>query len=247
MDTEKIIDLVYEKTRIPIDKTDPVFALVALNKIALEEHLSIVTNELEIGVLRDINEIIKHLFTLKKSIPDVTNDVIEKLEFRTNNMLDAVDKLNGAIKNIVLQSDKYAKESIKSAVEAAKLDIRLAATKSASDSVSEAVGTEVEKTVVSITKAASALVEATNSAKGSIAEAAQEVAWGWRKGLGVVVGGGLCTGLTLITWLYFTGVINPSIEADKQTMKNGHMIESVWSKLSQSEQERITNLAKTTK
>ena len=197
----------------------------------------------DVGVLHDQ---VKYLRTI---LPTVGQEVSEKIELQTGNMLAAATALSAVLASMAKQVDAYAQAAATKAVESSKVDIRKAAAEAAATSVSEAVGTEVRKVVSLVTDAAAELVRETASAQANIRSASKQVAWGWGRGVSVMFGASALGALFLFVALHLSGFINMKplaglSDADAKSLQNGRTIEKIWNRLSQQERNHIDELSK---
>jgi regulator of replication initiation timing len=98
MDSDKIINFVFEKTKRKIGADDPIFALVAMNEAVLDEYLARATEEIQIAA--------------------------REIELQTGANIAKVSEIESRIDAIRKDVSEYIREKTRLSVEAAKLDLK---------------------------------------------------------------------------------------------------------------------------
>lgn len=198
-------------------------------------------------VLGDLHDVLIRVETLKAEIPAAADKMGDALNTQAGNYLAAAEKAAAVLADLASQVDAYADASAKQAAEAAKLDIRQAATQAASEAVQAEIGKEIQGVVGLINQAARNLVTETDKARGAINAASQQVRWGWGKGVVVMVAGSFIGGLVaMASARYIPGVTDAHAQltaTQRMAIENSEKIQAVWNRLTPKEREHIQELS----
>lgn len=196
-------------------------------------------------VLGDVHTVLEHMENLKKEFPLAADSMADKLNVQTGHYLMAAEKLADVLQNMSQEIDRSAAQAAVTAGESAKLDIRKAAAAAATEVVGQTVGDEVAKIVNQVNNAANNLVTQTGAAKHEILGAARSVSWGFGRILGMVVAGGVISGLVVALGApYLQGrvaVPAPDEETAKQ-IEAGRDFIQVLPQLDNATREKVTRL-----
>lgn len=192
--------------------------------------------------LSDIHEVLDRVDVLKAELPAAADLLADKLNIQTGNYLAAAEKLAGVLQSMAAEIDRAAAD----AAENTKLDIRQAAAQAVSVGFAQSVGDEIQKVVAKIDQAAAGLVKETMTARTEIRQAAKSVSWSFGRVLGLVIGGGILSGMTTLLGAHYLPKTDP-VEllspVDRTFLDNGKAFNSkIWPNLTPSEKERIRQL-----
>jgi len=183
--------------------------------------------------------------TASNDLQIITGKVGEALQIQAGHYLGAAEKLAGVLQAMSQEIDRNAGQAAAIASEAAKLDIRQAAAAAATEVVGRTVGDEVAKIVNQVNNAANNLVTQTSAAKHEILGAARSVSWGVGRILGMVVAGGLISGLVVVLgapYLQGRGTVPAPDQETAKQIEAGRDFIQVLPQLDNATREKVTRL-----
>jgi hypothetical protein len=224
MDTDKLRVLVFEKTGIKIDKTDPIFALVALND-------AVITASVE-----------KHAASMLM--------LSDELDRKVSVLSEISDKVGAQLVQLAQVASDNATRATELAIEAGQTNVRRITADAASDAMRTVSAAPVEAAVADIGKAGKRFSDLTEESITQLRRAARQVTWKWWQRAGVAFVMMVLAAFVALAshqWVNNRFLAAPSTDQlsakDQFDLGNGRMLSRIWPQLDTKTQQHIKELA----